>query len=56
MTNTQTAGQKAAQTRKINYDNASPANKAWITRRRKQAAKKAWETRRKNLDIDFISC
>lgn len=39
-----TAGQKAAETRKANYDNATPANKAWITRRRKAAAKKAWQT------------
>lgn len=39
-----TAGQKAAETRKKNYDNATPAQKAWITRRRKAAAKKAWET------------
>ena len=39
-----TAGQKAAETRKANYDNATPAEKAWITRRRKAAAKKAWQT------------
>lgn len=45
MTN-QTAGQKAAETRKEKYDNGTPHEKAWITRRRKQSAKKAWETRK----------
>jgi hypothetical protein len=41
-----TAGQKAAQTKKENFENATPGKKAWITRRRREAARKAWETRK----------
>jgi hypothetical protein len=45
---TLTAGEKAAKTRKERFENATPGKKAWITRRRREAARKAWETRRSN--------
>lgn len=41
-----TPAQKAAETKKRQYEEGTPHQKAWITRRRKEAARKAWETRR----------
>jgi hypothetical protein len=43
-----TAGQKAAQTRRDRIAQMSPQEKAWVTIRRKKAAKKAVETRKAN--------
>lgn len=44
-----TPAQKAKKTKQDKFESMSPQQKAWVTRRRKEAAKKAWETRRKNL-------
>ena len=42
----QSAGQKAAATRKARIEAMNPQQKAWVTRRRKEAARKAWNTRK----------
>jgi len=45
-----TAGEKAAKTRKKNIEAMNPQQRAWVTRRRREAARKAWDTRRKNAE------
>ena len=43
-----TAGQKAAETRRKNIEAMTPAQRAEVTRKRREAAKKAVETKQQN--------
>lgn len=47
-----TAGQKAAETRAQRIAAMNPQQRAWVTRRRREAGKKAAETKRKNKQAE----